>query len=202
MKTVLSAALAVMLCTAAHAADYKPGPYAGVTIGYAAGSLTNNSGDLTTSGAPVSGIVGYTHSLGEIGGLHPVIGIEGEATWANVKGSQTDRGFELQASTDYTLALKARAGIAIGPALIYALAGPAWAHSKLEIIGLKDSHLGLGVMAGGGVDVQITHTLAIRIEGVRTFAAGSTDWRLGNAAPIRLDSGETTIRAGLVFSLN
>jgi len=198
MKTVLSAALAVMLCTAAHAADYKPGPYAGVTIGYAAGSLTNNSGDLTTSGAPVSGIVGYTMALGA--GM--VAGIEGELAWNNVKGSQNvGAGFTIEASSDYTAALKARLGYAMGPALIYATAGPSWSKGKIELVGLKDDHLTLNVLAGAGVDLQITNTLAFRLEAVRQFSADAQTWTLGTASE-KLDAGETTIKIGVIFNLN
>jgi len=201
MRKVLPAiiaALGLILLSPVKAADYKAGPYAGVTAGVATGYLTNSTGDLTTNGIPVSGIVGTTFALGN--GL--VIGGEIEAVWSNVKGSQTAAGFTLEASSDYTLNVKARLGYAAGPALIYATAGPSWSKSKMEIAGLKDDHLALGVLAGGGVDFQITQTIAARFEATRTFSMAGTDWQLGAAPAIRLDSGETTIRAGLVFSLN
>ena len=59
-KVMLSALLAVLISGPANAADYKSGPYAGVTAGITTGYLTNNTGDLTTNGIPISGIVGYT----------------------------------------------------------------------------------------------------------------------------------------------
>lgn len=195
---ILIAALAVIFSLPASAADYRPGPYAGITIGYAAGNLTNNGGDLATDGVPVSGIVGYTHAIANTG---LIIGIEGEAAWNNVNGSQTGAGFVLEAKSDYTLALKARAGMAIGPALIYATAGPSWSHGRIEAIGLSDKHLTLGIAMGGGVDLQMTNTIALRLEAVRQLSAGSQTWTLGGVSE-KLDAGETTLKLGVVFSLN
>lgn len=198
MRMILSALSAMMLCTAASAADYKSGAYAGATIGVTTGYLTNNTGDITTNGIPVSGIVGYTMALG--GGI--VGGIEGELAWSNVKGSQTvGAGFTIEASSDYTAALKARLGYAMGPALIYATAGPSWSKGKIELVGLKDDHLTLNVLAGAGVDLQITNTLAFRMEAVRQFSADAQTWTLGTASE-KLDAGETTIKIGVIFNLN
>ena len=196
MTRILLAALAVLLSGHVNAADYRHGPYAGVTLGYATGSLTNNTGDLTTDGVPVSGIVGYTHAIA--GGLG--VGVELEGVWNNVKGSQTDRGFTLEASTDWTAALKARIGYAAGPALIYATAGPSWSKGKIELLGLKDTSTNLGILAGAGVDLQLTETIAMRLEAVRQFSSGQ-EWTLGTAST-KLDAGETTLRAGVIFNLN
>ena len=206
MRTILSALAAMMLSLSlpggggiggATASDYRTGAYAGATIGVATGYMTNNSGDLTTNGVPVSGLVGYTMALG--GGM--VGGIEGEIAWANVKGSQTTNGYTLEASTDYTAALKARLGYAMGPALIYATAGPSWTKGKVELVGLKDDNLTLNVLAGAGVDLQITNTLAFRLEAVRQFSADAQTWTLGTASE-KLDAGETTIKIGVIFNLN
>ena len=197
MRMILSALSAMMLCTAASAADYKPGAYAGATIGVTTGYLTNNTGDLTTNGVPVSGLVGYTMELG--GGM--VAGIEGEIAWANVKGSQTTNGYTLEASTDYTAALKARLGYAMGPALIYATAGPSWTRGKIEAVGLKDDATTLNILAGAGVDLQVTNTLAVRLEAARQFSAKAETWTLGTASE-KLDAGETTIKIGVIFNLN
>lgn len=197
-KVMLSALLAVLISGPANAADYKSGPYAGVTAGITTGYLTNNTGDLTTNGIPISGIVGYTLALGA--GM--VAGIEGELAWNNVKGSQNvGAGFTIEASSDYTAALKARLGYAMGPALIYATAGPSWSKGKIELVGLKDDHLTLNVLAGAGVDLQITNTLAFRLEAVRQFSADAQTWTLGTASE-KLDAGETTIKIGVIFNLN
>lgn len=198
MPRILIAAFAVLLALPAAAADYRPGPYAGIAIGYATGNLTNNGGDLATDGVPVSGIVGYTHA---IVGTPMIVGIEAEAAWNNVNGSQTGAGFKLEATSDYTIALKARAGFAAGPALVYALAGPSWSHGKIKVIGLSDDHLTLGIQLGGGVDLQLTNTIALRLEAVRQFSTGSQEWTLGGVTE-RLDAGETTLKLGVVFSLN
>lgn len=197
MHRILIAALAALIATPSIAADYRPGPYAGATIGYAAGSLTNSTGDLTTDGVPVSGIVGYTHA---IAGTPMVIGIEGEATWANVKGEQAAGAFTLEASSDYSLAVKARVGWSAGPALLYLTAGPNWTNSKLEIAGLKDSNLTLGAIAGAGVDLQLTNTIAVRLEAVRMMDFGQ-EWTLGVGAPVKLDAGETQIRLGVIINV-
>ena len=197
-KVTLSALLAVLISGPSLAADYKPGAYAGATLGITTGYLTNNTGDLTTNGVPVSGIVGYTMALG--GGI--VAGLEGEIAWNNVKGSQhVGAGFTIEASSDYTAALKARIGYAMGPALIYATAGPSWSKGKIELVGLKDDHLTLNVLAGAGVDLQVTNTLAFRLEAIRQFSADAQTWTLGTASE-KLDAGETSIKLGVVINLN
>lgn len=196
MIRTLVAALAVLIGTAATAADYRPGPYAGLTVGYAAGALTNNSADLTTDGIPVSGVLGYTHI---IAGTNMLIGIEGEAILPNISGKQSVNGFTLEANSDYTLAIKGRAGMVFGPALIYGTAGPSWTKSKLEGFGLEDDHLTLGIVAGGGVDLQITPTIIMRLEAVRQMSFGQ-EWTLG-AQSTKLDAGETTLRVGVIINL-
>lgn len=197
MRILIAALVGLILATPSSAADYRPGPYAGITAGTTTGYLTNNAGDITTNGVPISGIVGYTMALG--GGL--IAGIEGELAWNNVKGSQgVGAGFTIEASSDYSAALKARLGYAMGPALIYATAGPSWSKGKIELVGLSDSNLTLSVLGGAGVDLQITPTLAMRLEAVRQFSADAQTWTLGNAST-RLDAGETTIRLGVIINL-
>lgn len=196
MLRLALAALAVLISLPAQAADYRPGAYAGITAGITTGYLTNNTGDLTTDGVPISGIVGYTFALGG----NAVAGIEGELAWNNVKGSQTAAGFTIEASSDYTAALKARLGYAAGPALLYLTAGPSWSKGKIEAAGLSDSRLTLNVLAGAGADLQITPTLALRLEAVRQFSADAQTWTLGTASE-KLDAGETTIRLGVIINL-
>lgn len=197
MHRILLAALAVILATPSIAADYRPGPYVGITAGTTTGYLTNSTGDITTNGVPISGIVGYTMAIG--GGL--VGGIEGELAWSNVKGSQgVGAGFTIEASSDYSAALKARLGYAMGPAMIYGTAGPSWSKGKIELVGLKDDHLTLSILGGAGVDLQVTPTLAMRLEAVRQFSADAQTWTLGNAST-KLDAGETTIRLGVIINL-
>ncbi len=200
MHRILIAALAVLIATPSIAADYRPGPYAGATAGVTTGYLTNNTGDLTTNGIPISGIVGYTHAIaGNI-----VMGIELEAAWNNVKGSQTDRGFTIEATSDWSAAIKGRIGHAFGPALIYVTGGPIWSKNQLEAttgIGtLSDSALKLNILAGIGTDIQITPTVAMRLEAVRQFSPNAQEWTLGTAST-KLDAAETTIKLGVVINL-
>lgn len=195
---MMMTALAILISTAAGAADYKPGPYAGVTLGYASGALTSGIGDLAKDGIPVSGIVGYTHKLGPA-----VLGIEGEITWDSIKGKQEQAGYSLTISSEYTAALKARGGMLFGDALVYIFAGPSWTSSKLTasdgIAKITDKAMDMGITAGLGTDLQMTDTLALRIEAARTVS--TTDWMLAGER-IKADDGTTTIKAGLLFRLN
>lgn len=200
MHRILIAALAVLIASPSIAADYRPGPYAGATAGVTTGYLTNNSGDLTTNGVPISGIVGYTHAI--VGNL--VMGVELEAAWNNVKGSQTNEGFTLTASSDWSAAIKGRLGHAFGPALLYATAGPIWSKSQIKasdgIASISDSDITLNVLAGLGADIQITPTIAMRLEAVRQFSPDAQTWTLGTAST-KLDASETTIRLGVIINL-
>lgn len=196
MRLMLALA-ALIIGAAAHAADYRPGPYAGISIGYAAGNLGNDGGDIATDGINVGGILGYTHI---IGGTNFLIGIEGEAVLSSVKGTQGPSSFQVEASNDYSVFIKPRLGMVFGPAAIYAFAGPAWTHSKIEIVGLKDSNFDLGMVAGAGADIQITNTIALRLEAMRSMTFGQ-DWSIGGATA-KLDAAETTGKLGLVINLN
>lgn len=187
-RSVLAAAVAVLMAGAASAADlgrgpapyYAPAPmgggynwggfYAGVNAGYEWGKVSN------TSGNP-SGLAG---------------GIQGGYNWQNgqfVYGAETD----LQLSgADDTFApwkfsnpwfgtLRGRVGYAMNNILFYGTGGLAYGDLKGELSGLTETKTEFGWTLGAGMEVGLTPNWSAKVEylymdlGSRTFSITGTD---------------------------
>jgi outer membrane immunogenic protein len=187
-RSVLAAAVAVLMAGAASAADlgrgpapyYSPAPmaggynwggfYAGVNAGYEWGKVSN------TAGNP-SGLAG---------------GIQGGYNWQNgqfVYGAETD----LQLSgADDTFApwkfsnpwfgtLRGRLGYAMNNILVYGTGGLAYGDLKGELSGLMETKTELGWTLGAGMEVGLTPNWSAKVEylymdlGSRTFSITGTD---------------------------
>ena len=187
-RKVLAAAVAVLLATAAHAADLGRGPapyysapavgggynwggfYAGLNAGYEWGKVSN------TAGNP-SGLAG---------------GIQAGYNWQNgqfVYGAETD----LQLSgADDTFApwkfsnpwfgtLRGRVGYAMNNILIYGTGGLAYGDLKGELNALTETKTEFGWTLGAGMEVGLTPNWSAKVEylymdlGSRTFSITGTD---------------------------
>ena len=187
-RSVLAAAVAVLMAGAASAADlgrgpapyYAPAPmgggynwggfYAGVNAGYEWGKVSN------TSGNP-SGLAG---------------GIQGGYNWQNgqfVYGAETD----LQLSgADDTFApwkfsnpwfgtLRGRVGYAKTNILFYGTVGLSYVDLTGELSGLTETKTELGWTLGAGMEVGLTPNWSAKVEylymdlGSRTFSITGTD---------------------------
>lgn len=171
MRIILGAALALVLASAAFAADlpssgyYAPpppprampnwaGPYIGGTLGYEWGTVDNNP----------------THPSGLIGG------VEGGFNWQRgnfVYGAEADLNLSgaedtfapWQFSNTWFGTLRGRGGIAINNVLIYATAGLAYGNLIANTAGnLSETHSGIGWTAGGGVEVGFTPNWSAKAE--------------------------------------
>jgi outer membrane immunogenic protein len=95
-------------------------------------------------------------------------------------------------------ALRARAGVDLGPALVYGAAGVAATRGKLAVGAADDTQTHVGWTAGAGIDAKITGNVIGRIE-YRHNDYGKQDYNVGGGASAKLTENEIRIGAGLKF---
>ncbi len=95
-------------------------------------------------------------------------------------------------------ALRARAGIDVGPAMVYGAGGVAATRGKLAIGAAEDSQTHIGWTAGAGVDAKITGNIIGRVE-YRHNSYGSENYNVGGGTSARLSENEVRVGAGLKF---
>ncbi len=203
MRTLWAAiAAALLLCTPAKSepSAWHDGAYAGITIGYGAGAFEAEGINLGADGVLAGGYVGY----GKIvmpGGVY--LGIEADAMLKDLSGSSDVLGINVKGSGDYLASIRGRVGYAVGPALLYATAGPALTTMRLSatdgIDSVADSKRVFGVVGGLGIDAQITPTMTLRLEGLHYWFPDRTLNLDG--ADVKTGQQETVVRAGISFKL-
>ena len=164
------------------------GFYAGVNAGYGWSDDDNDSialADDEDDGGFVGGAqVGYNYQIGSF-----VVGLEGDIQYADFgregafdldNDGEEDGVFE---SSDWFGTVRARAGVALGQALIYGTGGFAFA---------DDSN---GWTAGGGLEYAFTNNLSAKIEGLYVSLDGDDSDIVG--FDNETDFG--VVRAGLNF---
>lgn len=194
MRNLIALAL-LLLASPAMATGYKTGPYAGLAVGYGTGQIGAGGLDLAQDGAQVSGLVGYTLALGAL-----VVGAEADFGWNGVAASFHD-GLSARSSGSWQGSVRGRGGVTVGPALLYGTAGVAIKDAKLEIDGTSGHSTLVGVVGGAGLEVQMTNTLQVRLEALR-YAYPDGKVSVGDLGTAKFDSGDTVVRAGLIFALN
>lgn len=178
-KTILISALVALTSSAAYAADLvqpEPaapevveqtvtygwdGPYAGIMGG--AGWLRSNydfgatEAHRTQSGGLLGGFAGWNKQLDN----NIVLGIEGDFgyNWNKAKVNGADVG------TDWSGAVRARAGYAFDDALLYGAAGWTVTRGYLDAPGADKKTKALnGYTLGAGVDYKFTDNIFARAE--------------------------------------
>lgn len=160
MKTVLTAALAVMVTGAALAADMPAsryyytapaplsadswaGPYIGATLGYEWGRVSNNTTSPSGAAGGIEGGFNWQHG-------NFVYGAEGDINLS----AASDTLAPWQFSNPWFGTLRGRAGVAINNVLLYGTAGVAYGELTANTAGnLAESHSGFGWVAGAGAEV-------------------------------------------------
>lgn len=182
------------------AADYRPGPYAGIELGASSEQLSQSSLDLSKQGVQAGGVAGWTFRTADL-----VLGFEGAFGWNGVTGKWGDGTATIKSDGSWRAGLRARAGVPFGPALIFVTTGPTFQHlsTSVETVGgsLSDSKLLYGIAAGAGVDLQITSTLALRISGEHTWWKGATA-NFGEVGSFKTTSEDTRILGAVIFNLD
>jgi outer membrane immunogenic protein len=108
------------------------------------GPFNVSSGSNTASSFLVGAQLGYNYQLGNW-----VLGVEGEASWANLKGSNVDPNFSMtnHTDTDFIGVLAGRFGYAWDRVLLYGKAGGAWAHDNYSVYTNSSFTVGSGPTA-------------------------------------------------------
>jgi outer membrane immunogenic protein len=218
MLRILAAAAALCLGLAANAAD-KGGPvsrvmaqeqpsgnewnrtgfYLGAVGGYSTLVLEAEGLDLANGKLMLGGVAGFNARVSP----QLVLGVEGDWIFTDVSASTTVEGITVTTSSRHLISLRARAGVPVGPALLYLTAGPAWQQAKLSatdgVALVSDREWQLGAVGGGGIELELTRSLAVRLEALHYIFPR-------DGAPLeeflRSDNQQTTARAGVIFKLN
>lgn len=200
---LVSAMLAIVFAMGmkpSFAEDYKTGPYAGALIGWdvakSSGGVQFLQTDLAQQGAVGTALLGYTWTMQRF-----VVGVEADFSLEDVKGSLGVGGLTITASNDWMATVRARVGMPIGPVLPYVSAGLAFARPQVSAIGMTTGGLETGFAGGGGIDFQVSNTIAARMEALYV-AFPNKDYTLAGSVPFTVDRSETIVRTGILIKLN
>lgn len=200
-KVLMALGMLVALGCEASASDrpgYDGGLYAGLSVGYSASVLEAEDIDLAGQGAFVGAFAGFG---GVTNGVY--MGVEGDFQISDVTAGFSDADVSVRGSSDYLASIRARVGLPLGPALLYATAGPAVTKSKITatdgVDTISDGKLSVGLAVGAGIEAELTPTVLVRVEGLHyRFPSETYDM---DGSSVRVDQSETVIRAGVAFKL-
>ncbi|THD42366.1 MAG: porin family protein [Bradyrhizobium sp.] len=210
MMKVLLAALLAGVASSAYAADlpshkappapapyYAPqafswtGFYVGLNGGWAGGSTGGDFG--SPSGGLVGGTAGYNYQIGQF-----VLGAETDFDWADLHKSGINLLGAYNNNIDSLFTARARAGIALDRALIFATAGYAGVEDNVSYPGLlSSSDWRSGGAFGGGIEYAFTNNISAKAEYLympfanKSYSAGGTTQTS--------DLNLSVIRAGLNY---
>jgi opacity protein-like surface antigen len=128
-----------------------------------------------------------------------LIGVEGDYVFTDVKASP---GMLVVATTHYLASVRARAGVGVGPALLYVTAGPAFTENKLVIPGATDKTFQIGAALGAGVEAELTKALFVRLEAIHYMFPDNDSTNCGPSCLYTSKDQQTTVRAAVGFKLN
>ncbi len=192
------------------------GFYVGVNAGYGWGTNDNDSIFIPgqgyvnlgndDGGFVGGGQIGYNLQLGSF-----VVGVETDLQYADLGGSDhfyngVNYGY---GGLDYFGTVRARLGVAIDRALVYATGGFAYGGGDnggncflgTNLVGCDDDDTSGGWTLGGGVEFAVTNNLTVKLEGLYVnLDRGGDDGFLDTGANNNRDDLEFgVVRAGLNF---
>ncbi|MBU1175927.1 MAG: porin family protein [Alphaproteobacteria bacterium] len=144
------------------------GFYAGVLGGYGFGDTTLSGGQ--SAGIPTNGLLGGVTVGGNMQYDQFVYGVESDLAWNGQSGSATCGAATCGADFDWNGSLRARAGYAFDPVLVYATGGLAVAGINTNVApapgGTTGTHSAtyFGWTVGGGLEAAITEQLSAKTE--------------------------------------
>jgi outer membrane immunogenic protein len=215
MRSLLAAlaAVALLLGTAASAADklspparsmmdppaegsVHNGAYAGLTVGYSAAVFDAQGADLG-SDKPLAGLYGGWGRVAS--GVY--YGVEADVMLTDISAKIGADDFSVSGKNDYLASLRLRIGFPIGLAMPYLTAGAAYTNAKLKVsdgIDTVSASDGLwGLAAGGGLDLALTENSVMRVEGL--YYAFPDQSLTFDGDKIRMEQTMTVVRAGFAF---
>ena len=136
------------------------GTYVGIGVGHTADSVVNVPGvvGMENDSWFVSGFVGFNaHYANNL-----VLGVEADLGYSDQNGSAF--GGLLTQKTNFTGTLRGRVGYAMDRWLVYGTGGLALANSEATIVplGLTDTNLHVGWVAGAGIEYAMTKNMILR----------------------------------------
>lgn len=147
--------------------------YLGATVGSEAATVSAGGLDLGDNGFNGGAFAGCQNKTGRI-----VYGIEGDVTFSNLS---PDLANVVIAESEYLASVRARLGYIIGNALLYATAGVAFSDLDITALGTKTGQSQTGFVYGGGIELDVTEHLFIRLEGLRYDFSGEVFASLAGA---------------------
>lgn len=166
MRTLLGAILTLAATGTALAADFPPyynappppaagwaGPYLGANLGYQWGSVSHSPTEPSGIAGGLDG--GYNWQLGQF--------VYGAETDIDLSGAD-DTIAPYEFSTPWYGTLRGRGGIAFSNVLIFGTAGLAYGDLRADDFNLSESHVGIGWVAGAGVEVGFTPRWSAKAE--------------------------------------
>lgn len=184
------------------------GLYVGANAGGGWGGIYES---VTGMGLDASGLAGGVHAGFNLGLGPLVVGIEGDATLLSASGALTGpASTSLQLDYDWLTSLRARLGVAVGPALLYGTGGIAWGETTLtprigNLTGFKINETRHGFVVGAGIEARILPGVSARLEGLHyMFGKDTFDFtnKFGPGAVVSVEPSFTVVRAGVSFHLN
>jgi outer membrane immunogenic protein len=153
------------------------GLYAGVSGGWAGSSQDwtavggVTTGNFTGSGGLIGGTLGYNYQMNKL-----VIGVEGDASWANINATDTTTGgcspaFRCLATVNFLATARGRLGFAADRWLFYVTGGAAFANINNDQSALSPlasaNTTKAGWTAGGGVEAVLWGNWSAKAEYLR-----------------------------------
>lgn len=210
--SALSAMNFGVCCLVGSALAQSPAPiwtglYAGTSLGYQTGEAGNSFGSEDFNGISGGGYVGYAFKAGGF-----ILGIEGSFNANDVGLSDVvDDGITtdtVKISFNNTIMLRARAGMPVGQALVYATAGVTWVEAENSLKIVDNSGAGteflsaqdwtVGYVVGGGIEIPISS--AFKLRGEALYQSYEVDFDKDFTNPFDYDT--TLIQAGISYYFN
>jgi opacity protein-like surface antigen len=228
-RLILGAAAALLLSAGPAAADGMPtkghvrgsdsgttwgGLYLGLHAGLGVGNTEGQIGPITSDYEVSGGLYGVQLGwLGQWGNV--VAGIEGTYSGSSIQGNDAGClvfivGFDCSREVNAIGTVVGRAGLAYDRALIYGLAGVAWADVDTEIRVLNTPFLSggethVGWTAGFGLEWALSNRVSARIEYAHTDFGSETHSLsipgVGGAIPDRVSLDTDTVKLGINVKL-
>jgi outer membrane immunogenic protein len=131
-----------------------------------------------------------------------IVGIEGDYCLTNIAASATDEEVTVKASTDFLASIRGRVGIPFGPALLFLTGGAAFTEQKVSVSdGPSDSEFLTGLVAGGGIEAELTQNLFVKLEALH-YMFPDKAINLVEMEDVKLGKEHTVVRVGVGFKLN
>lgn len=182
------------------------GLYWGLSGGYGWGDSSGSLGETSASTDPEGWLAGLSVGYNMLLGSSLLLGIEGDLGVMDVSAKDKvagDDGAYRASLGPWWGTLRGRAGLAMGPLLLYGTGGLAFVNLDKVSLNLEDnfaedSELRAGWVAGGGVEFAFSQSVSAKVEYLH-MDFGSTDGLAEGGGSYSFDNKVDVVRAGLNF---